>query len=115
MLAENSPGPDSTPEHSAHASTQSGDRPDLSVQIQQLRDENAALTSALCGLCIGLSQISEVHRAIVAQAFDYADRFLASGELGGTEDVPGTRTRPQVINHIRRLVISRQLEASSRY
>lgn len=88
---------------------------ELAEQIQLLRDENAALTSALCGLCIGLSQISEVHRAIVAQAFDYADRFLASGELGGTEDVPGTRTRPQVINHIRRLVISRQLEASSRY
>lgn len=69
----------------------------------------------LCGLCIGLSQISEVHRAIVAQAFDYADRFLASGEIGGTEDVHGTQTRPQVINQTRRLVMTRQSEAGLRY
>jgi hypothetical protein len=88
---------------------------ELAEQIQVLRDENAALTSALCGLCIGLSQISEVHRAIVAQAFDYADRFVASGEIGGTEDVHGTQTRPQVIHQIRRLVMSRQSEVGLRY
>jgi hypothetical protein len=82
MLAEESPDQDSAPERSAHPAFASCDDPDLNDQIERLHAENAALMSVLSGLCIGLSQISEVNRAIVAQALDNADRFVASGELG---------------------------------
>jgi hypothetical protein len=115
MLAENLPGPNSTPEHAAHASNKSGDRSDLNEQIQRLREENAALVSALCGLCIGLSGISEVHRAIIAQAFDYADGLASSGEFGVLEHSPDGGLRHHLIRQIRSLVLSRQSETSLRY
>jgi hypothetical protein len=97
------------------ASSDSGGGTDLAAQIESLRDENAGLASVLCGLCIGLSQISEVNRAIVAQALDNADGFVASGELGVAGALPGSRTGPQAIDQIRRLVMSRQSEARMRY
>lgn len=115
MLAANSPGPDPAPENAVHLPIGGGDRADLAQQIARLRDENAALKSVLCGLCIGISQISEVHRAIVAQTFDYADRFAQSGELGGIGDAPTDQTRTQVIDQMRALVLNRQAELGRRY
>lgn len=40
--------------------------------IQKLSGENQALQSMLYGLCMGLAQMSDVHREVVAQAFEYA-------------------------------------------
>jgi hypothetical protein len=40
--------------------------------INRLSGENLALQSVLYGLCMGLSQMSDVHREVVAQAFEYA-------------------------------------------
>ena len=42
--------------------------------IASLRGENVALQSLLYGLCVALSQMGEVHREVVIQAFDYAHR-----------------------------------------
>ena len=41
--------------------------------IQRLSGENLALQSLLYGLCMGLAQMSDVHREVVAQAFEYAN------------------------------------------
>ena len=38
----------------------------------ELSGENLALQSVLYGLCMGLSRMSDVHREVVAQAFEYA-------------------------------------------
>ena len=48
---------------------------DGTERLDSLQAENAALRSLLCGLCVGLSRLSEVHREIVVQAFDMANRF----------------------------------------
>ena len=40
--------------------------------INRLSGENLALQSVLYGLCMGLSRMSDVHREVVAQAFEYA-------------------------------------------
>lgn len=40
--------------------------------INRLSGENLALQSVLYGLCMGLSQMGDVHREVVAQAFEYA-------------------------------------------
>jgi hypothetical protein len=45
------------------------DRDDL---INRLNGEILALQSVLYGLCIGLSRMSDVHREVVAQSFEYA-------------------------------------------
>jgi hypothetical protein len=46
-----------------------GDRDEL---INRLSGEVLALQSVLYGLCMGLSRMSDVHREVVAQAFEYA-------------------------------------------
>ena len=88
---------------------------DLAADIEQLRNENAALVSALCGLCVGISQISEVHRAIVAQAFDYADRFALAGETDAAGESGNGRIRAKVIDRIRSVVLRQHREFGSRY
>ena len=55
--------------------------------IQQLTGENQALQSVLYGLCMGLSQMSDLHREVVAQAFEYAhgaprSNYPGQGEQG---------------------------------
>lgn len=115
MLAENSQASDVAagcePQTSSHDDPQS----ELAAQIEQLRNENAALVSALCGLCVGISQISEVHRAIVAQAFDYADRFALAGATDATGESGNGGIRAKVIDHIRSVVLRQHREFGSRY
>lgn len=55
--------------------------------VHQLTGENQALQSVLYGLCMGLSRMSDVHREVVAQAFEYAhgaprSNFAGQGEQG---------------------------------
>ena len=55
--------------------------------VQQLTGENQALQSVLYGLCMGLSQMSDLHREVVAQAFEYAhgaprSNYPGQGEQG---------------------------------
>jgi hypothetical protein len=40
--------------------------------INRLSGEYLALQSVVYGLCMGLSRMSDVHREVVAQAFEYA-------------------------------------------
>ena len=63
------------------------------VLIHRLSGENLALQSVLYGLCMGLSQMSDVHREVVAQAFEYA----YSAPRGGPANVgeQATRVREQ--------------------
>jgi hypothetical protein len=52
--------------------------------VEHLSGENQALQSVIYGLCMGLSQMSDVHREVVAQAFEYAHGAPRSnhGNLG---------------------------------
>ena len=45
---------------------------DLDELVQRLGGENQALQAVLYGLCMGLSHMGDVHREVVAQAFEYA-------------------------------------------
>ena len=61
-----------------------GDKDEL---INRLSGEILALQSVLYGLSMGLSRMSDVHREVVAQAFEYAhaaprSRIAAAGEQG---------------------------------
>ena len=56
------------PETPAQPGAQSQD------ELAALRGENVALQSLLYGLCLGLSQMGEVQREVILQAFDYASR-----------------------------------------
>ena len=47
----------------------------LEEQLKAVRDENLALRSALCGLYVGLSHMSDIHHAIVGQSLDFAARI----------------------------------------
>lgn len=47
----------------------------LEDQLRAIRDENAALKAALCGLYVGLSQMSDVHGAVISQSLDFAARI----------------------------------------
>ena len=111
MLADDRPLPGMSGAPMPQASNDSGGETGLAAQVERLREENAALVSALCGLCVGISQISEVHRAIIAQAFDYADRFASAGPGDGS----GRPLRIQVINDIRTTVLQQHRELDRRY
>ena len=50
------------------------EEPAVADELARLRGENLALTSLLHGLCVALSQVSELHREVVIQACDYAKR-----------------------------------------
>ena len=47
----------------------------LEEQLEAIREENRALRSALCGLYVGISQMSDIHDAIAGQALDFAARI----------------------------------------
>ena len=88
---------------------------DVDEQVAWLRSENVALRSLLCGLCVGLSRMSEVHREIVAQAFDMAHRFAAPDSASGAAgNGPGQATHADVIGDLRRTVIGHQGEPGHR-
>lgn len=115
MLAENSQPSEAIAGFETQASNDGDPQSDLAAQIEQLRNENAALVSTLCGLCVGISQISEVHRAIVAQAFDYADRFALSGAASDALEAGNGRIRVKVIDDIRSVVLRQHRELGSHY
>lgn len=78
-------------------------------EIARLRGENVALQSLLYGLCVGLSQMGEVQREVIRQAFDYADRSPMALAL---KDVPDNAERScnayaATIGTLRDLIISR--------
>jgi hypothetical protein len=114
VLAEESPPSGISGECAPQASHEVDSQDDLADQIERLRDDNAALVAALCGLCVGISQISEVHRAIVAQAFDYADRFAATG-LRETFETGNARSRAKLIDDIRSAVLRQHRDLDPRY
>lgn len=114
MLAENLPPSESGGGPEPQTANDGDLRADLADQIERLRDDNAALVAALCGLCVGISQISEVHRAIVAQAFDYADRFAATG-LRETFETGNARSRAKLIDDIRSAVLRQHRDLDPRY
>ena len=55
--------------------------PEAASEIDRLQAENIALQSILQGLCMGLSQISDLHREVVIQACDYARRTSEAQRL----------------------------------
>ena len=79
---------------------------DLAREVEHLRSENVALRSLLCGLCVGLSQMSEVHREIIAQAFDFADRF-ATDRPEPVATAPDPRDHRDLIRQLRSSVVGR--------
>ena len=73
-------------------------------RLDWLQAENAALRSLLCGLCVGLSRLSEVHREIVVQAFDMANRFAAPA-AAHADAAPGANGPAELIRELRAKVI----------
>lgn len=88
----------------------------VEAQIRRLRDENNALKAALCGLCMSLAQMSEINRAIVAQAFDFAGSFGAIASSGPGGDNPESRrAQADVINEIRSAVLRHAADHGARF
>lgn len=80
-----------------------------SDEMATLRGENVALQSLLYGLCLGLSQMGEVQREVICQAFDYADRApmaLALKELS-RDGERSTSAFIATIANLRDLIMSR--------
>ncbi len=79
-------------------------RVDGNDRLDWLQAENAALRSLVCGLCVGLSRLSEVHREIVVQAFDMADRF-AGPAAENAQAGSGANGPAELIRNLRATVI----------
>lgn len=79
-----------------------------SDEIAVLRGEAVALQSLLYGLCMGLSQMGEVHREVVVQAFDYADRSPMAVMLKDAPDNErSTKAFWSTIGRLKELIVSR--------
>lgn len=75
-------------------------------EIHRLQAENIALQSILHGLCMGLSQISELHREVIIQACDYANRTPESQGLKRGEK-PGVEAFDNVVERLRTAILDR--------
>jgi hypothetical protein len=77
--------------------------------IQRLSGENLALQSVVYGLCMGLAQLSEVHREVVRQVFEYAYAAPrpshAAGE--GQEEKLRERAFRETVDGLKEAVTSR--------
>ena len=71
-------------------------------EIGRLRSENAAMQSILHGLCMGLSQISDLHREVIIQACDYARRSPEA-----KQSAPGAEAFELVVDKLRTAVMDR--------
>lgn len=91
------------PETPAEAGARSRD------ELAELRGENVALQSLLYGLCLGLSQMGEVQREVILQAFDYASRSpmalaLKAESRGGER---GFDAYQSMLGTLRELIVAR--------
>ena len=78
------------------------------AEIQRLRGENIALESVLYGLCMGLARMSDVHREVVAQAFDYAGQAPRAMKLKGEPDNgPPMQAFGEVVGQLKEMVVGR--------
>ena len=75
----------------------------------KLTGENQALQSVLYGLCMGLSQMSDLHREVVAQAFEYVQGAPRSNYPGQGEQVLAAREQAfrAALNGLKDAVTSR--------
>lgn len=94
-----------TPEVPIPASTST--QPD--EDIASLKGENAALQSLFYGLCVALSQMGEVHREVVIQAFDYAHRAPMALGLRDAPDSGerGSRAFASALANMRDAILAR--------
>jgi hypothetical protein len=74
-------------------------------EVATLKGENVALQSLLYGLCLGLSQMGEVQREVILQAFDYADRCPMAAALKDNERSLGAFA--STMANLRNLVVAR--------
>ena len=80
----------------------------LDAEIQRLRGENIALESVLYGLCMGLARMSDVHREVVAQAFDYAGQSPRAVSLRGEPDNgPPLQAFGEVVGQLKEVTLGR--------
>jgi len=89
---------------------ETSDRSSLSSEeMALLRGENVALQSLLYGLCVSLSQMGEVHREVVIQALEYADRAPMAAALrnGSESGENGRRAYASTLANMRDLIIAR--------
>ena len=81
---------------------------DEEARIARLQAENLALQSLLQGLCVALSQMSELHREVVIQACEHARRAPEAQALNGAEgSQPGAEAYNNVVAQLRAAIMDR--------
>jgi hypothetical protein len=76
-------------------------------EIARLQGENLALQSLLHGLCVALSQMSELHREVVIQACEHARRAEAQAVNRPDASQPRAEAFNNVVTQLRSAIMDR--------